>query len=44
MLVLDEPGPLLPSRHMIHVVAIITALPGQHTATLDAFKANVPEV
>ena len=29
---------------MIHVVAIITAKPGQRAAVLDAFRANVPAV
>ena len=29
---------------MIHVVAIITAKPGQRDAILEAFKANVPAV
>jgi quinol monooxygenase YgiN len=29
---------------MIHVVAIITALPGQRAAVLAAFQANVPAV
>jgi quinol monooxygenase YgiN len=29
---------------MIHVVAIITALPGQRATILEAFKANVPNV
>jgi quinol monooxygenase YgiN len=29
---------------MIHVVAIITAKPGQRGAVLDAFRANVPAV
>ncbi|MEM6988359.1 MAG: putative quinol monooxygenase [Pseudomonadota bacterium] len=29
---------------MIHVVAIITAKPGQRSAVLDAFHANVPAV
>ena len=29
---------------MIHVVAIITAKPGQRAAVLEAFKANVPAV
>ncbi|MCX7204137.1 MAG: putative quinol monooxygenase [Burkholderiales bacterium] len=29
---------------MIHVVAIITALPGQRATILEAFKANVPKV
>ncbi len=29
---------------MIHVVAIITAKPGQRDAILDAFRANVPAV
>ena len=29
---------------MIHVVAIITAKPGQREAVLDAFRANVPAV
>ena len=29
---------------MIHVVAIITAKPGQRAAILDAFQANVPAV
>lgn len=29
---------------MIHVVAIITAKPGQRAAVLDAFNANVPAV
>ena len=29
---------------MIHVVAIITAKPGQRAAVLDAFHANVPAV
>ena len=28
----------------VHVVAIITAKPGQRTALLDAFQANVPNV
>jgi quinol monooxygenase YgiN len=30
--------------HMIHVVAIITAKPGQREAILQAFRANVPAV
>ena len=29
---------------MIHVVAIITAKPGQRTAVLEHFQANVPAV
>ena len=29
---------------MIHVVAIITALPGHRATSLEAFKANVPNV
>jgi quinol monooxygenase YgiN len=29
---------------MIHVVAIITAKPGQRAAVLEAFQANVPTV
>lgn len=29
---------------MIHVIAIITALPGQRDAVLQAFRANVPAV
>jgi quinol monooxygenase YgiN len=29
---------------MIHVVAIITAKPGQRAAVLEAFNANVPAV
>jgi len=29
---------------MIHVVAVITAKPGQRAAVLEAFKANVPAV
>jgi len=29
---------------MIHVVAIITAKPGQRAAVLEAFQANVPAV
>ena len=29
---------------MIHVVAIITAQPGQRSKVLDAFNANVPAV
>ncbi len=29
---------------MIHVVAIITAQPGQRSKILEAFKANVPAV
>ncbi|NBS98143.1 MAG: antibiotic biosynthesis monooxygenase [Betaproteobacteria bacterium] len=29
---------------MIHVVAVITAKPGERTAILDAFRANVPAV
>ena len=29
---------------MIHVVAIITALPGQRSKVLEAFNANVPAV
>jgi len=29
---------------MIHVIAIITAQPGQRTALLEAFRANVPAV
>ena len=29
---------------MIHVVAILTAKPGQRAAVLEAFKANVPAV
>jgi quinol monooxygenase YgiN len=29
---------------MIHVVAIITATPGQREAVLEAFRANVPNV
>ena len=29
---------------MIHVIAIITAHPGQRDAVLDAFRANVPAV
>ncbi len=29
---------------MIHVLAIITALPGQRAAVLDAFRANMPAV
>ncbi len=29
---------------MIHVVAIITAKPGQRAAILEAFRANVPAV
>ena len=29
---------------MIHVVAVITAQPGQRAAVLEAFKANVPAV
>ncbi len=27
---------------MIHVVAVITAKPGERAAILDAFRANVP--
>ena len=29
---------------MIHVIAIITAQPGQRGAVLDAFRANMPAV
>lgn len=29
---------------MIHVIAIITALPGQRAQVLEAFNANVPAV
>jgi quinol monooxygenase YgiN len=29
---------------MIHVIAILTAKPGQRAAVLDAFKANMPAV
>lgn len=29
---------------MIHVIAVITAKPGQRAAVLDAFRANVPAV
>ncbi len=29
---------------MIHVVAVITAKPGQRAAILEAFRANVPAV
>ena len=29
---------------MIHVVAVITARPGQREAILEAFRANVPSV
>ena len=29
---------------MIHVIAILTAQPGQRAAVLDAFRANVPAV
>lgn len=29
---------------MIHVVAVITAKPGQRNTILDAFRANVPTV
>jgi len=29
---------------MIHVVAVITAKPGQRDAVLDAFRTNVPAV
>jgi quinol monooxygenase YgiN len=29
---------------MLHVIAIITALPGQRAAVLEAFEANVPAV
>lgn len=29
---------------MIHVVAILTAQPGQRAAVLDAFRANIPAV
>nr|WP_294545838.1 putative quinol monooxygenase [uncultured Rhodopila sp.] len=29
---------------MIHVVAIVTAKPGQRAAILEAFRANVPAV
>ncbi len=29
---------------MIHVLAVITAKPGQHEAILQAFRANVPAV
>ena len=29
---------------MIHVVAVITAKPGQRDAVLQAFKANIPAV
>ena len=29
---------------MIHVVAVITAKPGQRSTILDAFRANVPAV
>ena len=29
---------------MIHVLAIITTLPGQRGAVLDAFRANMPAV
>lgn len=29
---------------MIHVVAILTAQPGQRAAVLDAFRANMPAV
>ena len=29
---------------MIHVIAVITAKPGQRDAVLQAFKANVPAV
>jgi quinol monooxygenase YgiN len=29
---------------MIHVLAVVTAKPGQRGAVLDAFRANVPNV
>lgn len=29
---------------MIHVIAVITAQPGQRAAVLDAFRANMPAV
>ena len=29
---------------MIHVIAIVTAKPGQRAAVLDAFHANIPAV
>ncbi len=29
---------------MIHVIAVVTALPGQRDAALQAFRANVPAV
>ena len=29
---------------MIHVIAVLTAKPGQRAAVLDAFRANVPAV
>jgi quinol monooxygenase YgiN len=29
---------------MIHVIAVITAKPGQRAAVLDAFRANAPAV
>lgn len=29
---------------MIHVIAVITAKPGQRAAVLEAFRANVPAV
>ena len=29
---------------MIHVIAVITAKPGQRAAILEAFRANVPNV
>ena len=29
---------------MIHVIAVITAKPGERAAILDAFRANVPAV
>lgn len=29
---------------MIHVIAVITAKPGQRAAILEAFRANVPSV
>lgn len=36
---------IYPGKHpMIHVLAIITAKPGQRDALLQAFKANVPAV
>lgn len=29
---------------MVHVIAVITAKPGQRAAVLEAFRANVPNV